>query len=402
MSNTSFNFKGNYGNNNSGAIASHKVLIFFDLSILVLVILIPKLVIGQIRFSDDFENGLTAWEIYGVNGALVLQSGDPNYGSVLELRPNGDVHVIIRGSENWQGIRLEGEALFPTVQHSYLGFIYNFNRQGGRMDFGNVYIKGNGSYLQVNPHRDYNVSRTLYPEMSAMLTGPDSIRIGEWLRFKVEVIGSECHVYVRDMSTPKIMFADLELSSGALGFQPRSVGASVWVDNVQVFKIDRFGYSGTKVPEFEYKPDQVLTDWEVLGPLTKSEDDAARGIGSHSWRPFATDSRGAVVTGRIVDTHGPRSVAYFRTTIASEHQRTMTLHFSTIDDLAIWINGRFHWFLNRARRAWPDFWYNQAHSGQKIPIDLQKGENIIVIRTRGGVYATGGFFVRIEEPQVNK
>jgi hypothetical protein len=402
MYKTSFIFKWIYSNKYTEAIDYQKSFVRCSLSFLILVILIPNLVVAQFRFSDDFENGLSAWEIYGVNGASVIQSGDPTYGSALKLRPNGDVHILFRGSENLQGIRVEGEMLFPTDENSYLGFIYNFNRQGERMDFGNIYIKGNGSYFQVNPHRDYNVGRALYPEMATKLTGSDSIRIGEWLRFKVEVIGSECHFYVGNMTTPKIMFADFEFSSGAFGFQPRSVGASVWVDNIKVFEIDRFGYSGSKIPNIDYKLDQVLTDWEVFGPLTQTEDDVARGLGSHSWRSFSTDNRGAVVSGRIVDTHGPRNVAYFRTKIMSEYQRNMVMHFSTIDDLAVWVNGRFHGFLGRAKRAWPDFWYNQAHSGKKIRIDLRKGENTIVIRVRGGVYATGGFFVRNEEPQNNK
>jgi hypothetical protein len=140
-----------------------------------------------------------------------------------------------------------------------------------------------------------------------------------------------------------------------------------------------------------------LTVWEVLGPLERTLDDAARGVGTHPWRPFDTDRRGAVVTGRVVDTHGPRSVAYFRTRIRVDRSQQATLHFSTIDDLAVWVNGRFHWFVGRAPRTWPDFWKQPAHAGQRIPIDLAAGDNVVVIRVRGGDYATGGFFVRLED-----
>jgi hypothetical protein len=352
---------------------------------------------GGVLFSDDFEHGLTGWDVHGVDGVSIQPSGDPGHGQVLVLRPNGDVHALVRGSDQWGDARLEGDAMFPIGGDSYLGFIYNFVRRGDRMDFGDVYVKGNGSYLQVNPHRDYNVGRTLYSEMVVQLTGADAVRPGEWFRFKIEVVGPTCHVYVGDMSAPKLVFSELELDHGALGLQPRSVGDPVWVDNVRVTAIDRFGYDGPPVPPVDYDPSALLTVWEVLGPLERTLDDAARGVGTHPWRPFDTDRRGAVVTGRVVDTHGPRSVAYFRTRIRVDRSQQATLHFSTIDDLAVWVNGRFHWFVGRAPRTWPDFWKQPAHAGQRIPIDLAAGDNVVVIRVRGGDYATGGFFVRLED-----
>lgn len=357
---------------------------------------IPRPAPAQELFADDFERGLSRWETYGVGGVFLRQSGDSTHEHVMVLRPNGDVHALIRGSDRWDGVQLEGEALFPTDANSYLGFIYNFVSQGDRTDFGNVYLKGNDNYLQVNPHRDYNVGRTLYPEMRAVLTADDSVSIGEWLQFKVEVVGAECHVYVGNMDIPKIVFSDFESATGALGLQPRSVGGEVWVDNIRVSAIQRFGYSGPPVPAFEYAPAQLLTDWELLGPYERTADDAARGGGRGVWKPFPSDRRGAVVTGRVLDFHGPGSVAYFRTRMNSTRDQTAILHFSTIDDLSIWVNGRFHWFMDRGTRAWPDFWRNAEHTGQRIPVDLKEGDNEIVIRVRGGIYATGGFFVRLE------
>jgi hypothetical protein len=38
---------------------------------------------------------------------------------------------------------------------------------------------------------------------------------------------------------------------------------------------------------------------------------------------------------------------------------------------------------------------NSKHAGQSVPISLRSGQNDIVIRVRGGVYATGGFFARV-------
>jgi len=354
---------------------------------------------AQERFADDFERGLDGWETSGAGGVFLHGSGDPAHGQVLLLRPQGDVYALVRGSESWGSVRMEGDVYFPDDQHNYLGFIYNFRRVSERLDFGLIYIKGNGSYLRVNPHRDFGVGRTLYEEYRTPLVGAAGIRIGEWQRFRIEVVGRECHVYVGDMTTPQLTFPYLELESGAVGLHPRSVGGDVWVDNVTVSSITEFAYQGEPLPAVDYQPDSVLTDWQVVGPLSRTDDQLARDPDAFAerWRPFATDARGTVVTSTVTDYHGPRSVAYFRTSVRSRAAGPAVLHLSTVDDLAVWINGRFHWFMDRdGLAAWWDFWTNEDHTGQRIPIDLVEGANEIVIRVRGGVYGTGGFFARVE------
>ena len=254
----------------------------------------------------------------------------------------------------------------------------------------------------MNPHWDFNVGRRLYPEYHIDLTGPAAIQIGKWQRFKVEIIKNECHFYVGDVTTPQLTFplSSLE-SSGFFGLQPRSVGAEVWVDNIEVHSIDSFSYKGTRKPSITSETGSLLTKWEVLGPLERTNDPVARdpGSGPNSWRPLPTDERGAVITGMITDYQGPRTVAYFRTRFQHNKDEEFIFHISTVDDLAMWVNGRFWWFIPRADRTWFDFWKNPEHAGQRIPIQLKKGENQIVLRARGGVYASGGFYACLEAPK---
>ena len=352
---------------------------------------------GAVLFAEDFENGLGRWNLHGAGGVRTEASGSAGHGRVLVLSPNGDVIALIAGSEAWGSVRLEGEVLFPSDDDNYLGVVYNGRRRGSRSDFGVVYIKGNDGYLQANPHRDWNVSRTIYGEYRVPLTGDASIRTGEWRRFAVEIVGRTCHFYVGGSSTPQMTFAEFELDSGALGLQPRSVGGDVWVDNVRVTAIDRLSYEGPPIPDVQHHPASFLTRWEVLGPLTRTDDDIARSPASPAlrWKPFETDARGAVVTGRVVDYHGPDTVAYFRTRLSRASSGRVELQISTADDLALWVNGRFAWFIPRGNAAWFDFDRTPSHAGQSIPLDLSAGENELVFRARGGVYASGGFFARI-------
>jgi hypothetical protein len=141
-----------------------------------------------------------------------------------------------------------------------------------------------------------------------------------------------------------------------------------------------------------------LTSWDVAGPFTRTDDDIARRADDPrvSWRPAPHDERGAILTGAVVDYHGPKTVAYLRARVRRAAPEGAVLHLSTVDDLALWVNGRFHWFVPRSEMAWHDFWSNPAHAGRRIPVSLVAGDNQLVVRVRGGVYASGGFFARID------
>jgi len=126
------------------------------------------------------------------------------------------------------------------------------------------------------------------------------------------------------------------------------VGGSVWLDNVRAVASERLSYAGPHRPAgIAHAPETLVTDWEVLGPLTRTpprvEGDAAPSPaefegadGTADWIPFETDPRGAVLTGRVTEFTGDRTVAYFRTTIrVAERGRGVRLEFGSIDDLAV-------------------------------------------------------------------
>jgi hypothetical protein len=348
-------------------------------------------------FAADFERGLAAWELLGPTGVAIRDSGDPDHGGVLELTPNGDVVALIRGSDLWDGVRLEGDMRFPTDLDNYLGFVYRHTRHGRRQDFGLIYVKGNDGYLQVNPHRDFNVSRTIYPELRSPLTGAATVTTGQWQRFAIEVVGRAVHVYIGGAATPQLTFDGFEGERGAFGLQPRSVGGTVWVDNLRVTRQPALSYSGPPVPLPAYAPESLITAWRVAGPLAATDDRTAQrpdapGV---TWRPLATDHRGAVVTGRIVDYHGPHTVAYLRTSFTAPADGRVVLEVSTVDDLAVWLNGAFEGFVPRQDAAWFDVGRTPAHAGRLIPLTLRAGTNDVVLRVRGGVYASGGFVARL-------
>jgi hypothetical protein len=358
---------------------------------------------GQTLFHDDFERGLGGWELSVPRAVRVLDSGDPARGRVLELSSDGaDVWALIRGSADWgsagSGVRIDADFMFPQELDSYLAVLYNVTRRGNRTDFGNIYIK-NGSYIRVNPHRDHNVGRTLYEELRTPLTGAAAVEVGSWQHLRAEVMGRTIHFYVGDMETPQVTFGMFEYDSGALGFQPRSIGAPVLLDNVHAERIDRFAYDGPPRPDIVYQPDSLVTEWEVAGPYPEHMEAIERDMRDPpgGWRPAPVDARGAVITAAVTDYRGPRTVGYFRAHVTVPRDTVLALHLSSVDDVAIYINGRFTGgFIPRQPLAWWDFWKNPDHAGYPVHLELEAGTNRVLIRTRGGVYASGGFFARLE------
>lgn len=381
------------------------------ISTLIAIVCWPIFSSAQLLFEEDFEGDLSGWEINNTESVEIIDSQDPTQGKVLALTPNGNVSALIKDSDQWGSVSVEGKMFFPKNEQNYLGFMYNFQKSPQREDFGLLYVKGNGSYIRANPWRDGNVSRLLYEEYKTKLIEDQAVEIGTWHPFKMEVIDETCHLYINDMEKPKITFGLFELTSGSIGFQPRVTGGAVWIDDIKVTSITQFHYQGENIPHIRYEPDSLLTTWEVLGPLTKphlaieqavdAEDVPLEINGeSISWEPFHTDARGAVITGRITEYQGKNTVAYFRTQLVAEKDTTVTLHFTTTDELSLYLNGKDvgrvyrDGYMSKGNdwNAWYDFWKNPEHQGRKRKLSLKKGKNQLVIRVRNGQFASGGFF----------
>lgn len=374
------------------------------LPVAALLAVVARPALGQTeRFRDSFDSGLRHWIVAGSSAVDVHDAGG-DHGRVLRLRADGDVHALVRGSDRWGDLAIEGEVLFPKPGDAYLGVVYGFREERGRQDFGLIYLKvGRRNYLQANPHRDYNVTRTFYPEFEAPLAGASDVRIGEWQRFRMEVVAGVAHFYVGDVHRPQLTFPIPESHAGLVGLQPRSVGNEVWVDNVVVSSIARHRYQGPPIPATAATRAQPSgLRWDVLGPLARTEDGVVRGAAPQTvaWRPLHPDPRGGIATAEVVDFHGPNTVAYFRTRVHDPVGGTAVLRFSSVDDLALWVNGRFQGFLAAAEHAWADVGENRDHPGTRVGITLRSGVNEIVLRVRGGRYAAGGFFARVERDAV--
>lgn len=351
-------------------------------------------------FNDDFEEGSDGWIFSDSENIQIINSSDSTHGQVLSLTPNGtNIYALVKDSEDWTNIKIEGDVLFPTNSHCYMGLIYNFSTTGSRTDYGCIYIKGNGSYLAVNPHRDGNASRVLYEEYHTDLTGDAAITIGQWQNFKVEVIDSVCHFYVGDTITPQLTFRFYEFNSGGIGIKPRISGVECWVDNIVVTTISEFNYQGKPIPDIVYQPDKLITDLSYVGPFSQRIPELESNVSNpgYQWQPFQTDGRGCILSGKICEYEsGNRKYVYFLTSLFMGENKKVKLLSSTTNNLTIWVNSELAGTIPRHDEAWYDFLYNSAHQSEELEIDLESGYDSLLILCEGGIYAGDGFYLAID------
>jgi len=374
-----------------------------------------------ISFTDDFEGGTGKWEFLDMRtmkaqppAGRIVDSGDGNHGRVLSL-PAGNMIALVKGSEGWGNYKVEGEVCFPRNKSSLMGLVYNLNlvprpnhkdpEKNLRTEFGSIYIKCGGSYIRVNPHYDGTAGRALYEDLRTPLTGEAAIELREWQRFKYEVVGGACHVYVADMDTPKVTFNDYHYSSGRVGFRPRSGGSEFWVDSVTVKSINDLTYRGPILPlSADYSPDKLRTTWDAIEPFknrkTELEDEAfapektcVENGQEYAWAPFPVDDRGCVLSGKICDFGSPRrKLAYFHTTMTAPTEESVTIQFSSRSKLTIFVNGEPAGQVDPVTHIWPDFWKKRRHKPTEIQARLKKGENHLVVLVDGGNYPGDAFY----------
>ncbi len=360
---------------------------------------------SNILLKDDFEHGLDKWDLYNPAKIVLLTTADKEHKNVVRLIPGGsNIYMLIKGTEKLKDLSMEGDVLFPDTLDSYFGVLYNYTIAGDRNDYGCIYIKGNGNYVWANPHRNHNVSRELYNDFKIPLGSRDSIIIGGWKHFKVEVIDSVCDFYVGDMNVPKMRFPFFEYASGRFGFEPRVNGSEVWLDNVIVKSIKSLSYKGTPVPDIHYTPDNRLIKWESAGPFVSPQKEIeneflSQSSGAANWSSFVADGRGCILTGKITGWANLKRIVYFKYTFDSNEERDATLSISSTNPVWIWCNGTQKDFTAE-QSAWYDVGLNPKHTHQSVPLHLTKGVNVMYVRTLGQSpfdgYSGDGFFYRIQ------
>jgi hypothetical protein len=376
------------------------------LQLLTILINVPIANATDVAKNEDFENGISRWEIE--SNELINIITEPNTNNqLLQLKPKGKrgafSHTIFKPSKDWNNYRVEGRFLFPTDGDGYLGFIYNYQKTDDRTDFGTIYIKSNGSYLRASPHYDGNPSWRLYEERRQNLNGEDKIQIGKWHQFRLDVIENSASLTIDNKAIADMEFELFHHIKGSFGLEARpGTGEPVWVDDLHFSKLNDANPS-TK-DEVSIKPSSF--QWQVQGPFSESENDGINlpKLPEDKWRSINPDKRGLINTGVLTQTRsGDKNLLYLRAKFNVTEQALLTqsptwLAFSSANNLDVWFGRYYRGTVGSERFARIDFLTSPAHPGARLSIIPKVGENEIIIKVYGEKFAAGGFFAELVSP----
>ncbi len=353
--------------------------------------------------EETFETRGAHWVPVGSSLARIVD--EPSLDNrVLQLTPirRELSYVLFETGGEIDSFEMTGRVLFPTSGDGYLGFIYSYRTDGGRTDYGCLYIKSNGSYIRFSPHFDGNPSWRLFEELRVDLSGDRRIQVGRWYPFRLVVDARTVALYLDSSDEPVFSTSVIRNPPGRVGLEARPGGGDpVWVDDI---RIRRLAQAATSAVPASVGDDSVprLSAWEVYeGPLNLSDKEPLPALpDADAWTPAMQDARGAVIPAAHARTlsNGDRDVvvrsrfdAYVR-----DKDVPTRLHLSSANDLTVWLNGQLVGTVARGDYIWSDHASNVARKGTTIALQPKAGENEITILVKGGRFAGGGMFVELE------
>jgi hypothetical protein len=248
-------------------------------------------------------------------------------------------------------------------------------------------------------------------------TGAVEIPRDVWFHLRLEVVGAQAKLYVKDLDTPALVMNDLKS-----GVQKGQVALAVltgatYFSNFEIRTTPDAAWERHLPP----MPPGTLTKWSLSPaydalernlehPLSPSE------VGAIHWQDVEAEPPGFVVVNRYRESPHPRvsfandfskrlesqpgmKVVYARTVVESDRDQVKKLYIGYSDDVSVFLNGRI---LFRGRSAQnfrdPGFLGIVNPENDAVYLPLKKGANelVLAVSELGGGW---GFVVRLADPE---
>ncbi len=246
-------------------------------------------------------------------------------------------------------------------------------------------------------------------------TGAVDIPKAEWFHLRLEVMGAQAKLYVKDMEKPALVMDDLksDVQKGQVALY--TLTGETYFSNFSVRSTPDAPWERHLPP----MPANTITKWSI----SPSYDGLARNLetplsssesSSIQWQDIEAEPPGFVVLYRYRDAPHPRvtfqgdfskrlepqpgmKVLYARTNIDSDRDQVKRLSIGYSDDVSVFLNGRI---LYRGRSAQgfrdPGFLGIVNPENDAVYLPLKKGSNelLLAVSELGGGW---GFVCRLED-----
>ena len=246
-------------------------------------------------------------------------------------------------------------------------------------------------------------------------TGAVDIPKDVWFHLRLEVVGAQARLFVKDMGTPALVMDDLKS-----GIQKGRVALAVLTGPTY---FSNFEFRPTPDAPWERHlpatPPGTVTRWNLSPTYDALERDLERPLSAHElasiqWREVTAEPPGLVAIYRYHRAPHPRvsfqtdfstrlqpqpgmKVIYARTTIASDRDQVKKLAIGYSDDVSVFLNGRIL-YRGRSAQAFrdPRFLGIVSPENDAVYLPLKKGKNdlVLAVSELGGGW---GFICRVEQ-----
>ncbi|HMJ25296.1 MAG TPA: hypothetical protein VK475_05685 [Pyrinomonadaceae bacterium] len=299
------------------------------------------------------------------------------------------------------------------ASRGFFGIQFRIDGPNGEWVYLRQHKSGYPDAMQYTPVLNTGLNWQIYNGPG--FTGAADIPRDVWFHLRVEVLGAQAKLYVKDMDQPALVMNDLKsgvqkgqvalaVLTGATyfsNFEIRTTPDAAWERHLPSMP------PGTLV-KWRLSPAYDALKRSLELPLTPAESDAIR------WQEVEAEPPGFVVIYRYRDAPHPRvsfandfskrlepqpgmKVVYARTTIDSDRDQVKKLYLGYSDDVSVFLNGRI---LFRGRSAQnfrdPGFLGIVNPENDAIYLPLKKGRNelLLAVSELGGGW---GFIGRLAD-----
>jgi hypothetical protein len=320
--------------------------------------------------------------------------------------------AILKDFEMRDGV-LDVDVATPA-KRGFFGFDFRLDKGG--TNYEEVYLRQHKSGLpdamQYTPV--LNTGRNWQIYNGPGFTDAVDIPKDEWFHLRLEVVGAQAKLYVKDMDKPALMMTDLKsgVQKGQIALY--TLTGATYFSNFEVRTTPDAPWERHLPP----MPPNTLTKWSISPsydglarnlehPLTPAESDAMH------WQDVEAEPPGFVVLYRYREAPHPHvtfqgdfskrlepqpgmKVVYARTMIDSDRDQLKKLEIGYSDDVSVFLNGKI---LYRGRSAQgfrdPGFLGIENPENDAVYLPLKKGRNelMLAVSELGGGW---GFICRLE------
>lgn len=277
----------------------------------------------------------------------------------------------------------DGTIEFDVAPLDHGDFVAIVFRRESLTNHENIYLRprSSGEFMALQYAPRINASSTwqLYPQFTAATTWPRN----QWTHVRVEIEGPRLDVFVGDATTPALSVPRLRHRStrGEVAFWARvNNQPTQWAAALSNITVTPKASGGTAAPP--PVADQIVTRWEVAGPIATASPVIDKLPTSLQWAPIQADETGLININQVFEARPQqgRFTAFLRRSVEATTAKRVLAGIGYSDDVTVFVNGEpVYAGINGWNVRTPDYVSFVDARFERVWLPLRAGSNEIIL-----------------------